>query len=333
MKGKMALRRKGKISGLQLGAGAMALGALSYCVVSRFLTRKLVSVALDRAMPKSSAISRRWISGSNDCDALLDTCQKAANRLLSEDCETIRLRAQDGTPLVGHLHTCLQPKRIILAMHGWRSSWNRDFGLIDDFWTRSDCSVLYAEQRGQNNSGGKYMGFGLTERYDCLTWVTWVQKRFGKKIPIYLAGISMGASTVLMAGGLALPKQVHGIMADCGYTSPYHIWQHVVTKNLHLSYKARARMADRLCRKRIQMGPQDYSTLEALRTGQIPVLFIHGSEDHFVPISMTYENYAACKAPKHLLVVPGADHGMSYLVDSKSYENAMIAFWKAYDEG
>ena len=141
----------------------------------------------------------------------------------------------------------------------------------------------------------------------------------------------MGASTVLMAGGLTMPKQVHGIIADCGYTSPYHIWKHVVTRNLHLSYKVRSRMADRLCRKKIQMGPGDYSTVEALKVSRIPVLFIHGAEDHFVPISMTYENYAACKAPKHLLVVPGADHGMSYLVDPKAYEGALAAFWKTYD--
>ncbi len=326
------MKRKRKMSGLQMGAGVMALGALSYCAASRVLTHKLVSVALDRKVPKSSPSSRRWLSGCSNCDELLATYEKASKSLQERDCETVTLICKDGEKLVGHLRCCNLPKRIVIAMHGWRSAWNRDFGLIDAFWRGADCSVLYAEQRGQNNSGGKYIGFGLTERYDCLEWIQWAQKRFGRKIPIYLAGISMGASTVLMAGGLALPEQVHGIMADCGYTSPYHIWQHVVTKNLHLSYKARARMADRLCRKRIQMGPHDYSTVEALRTGNIPVLFIHGADDHFVPISMTYENYAACKAPKHLLVVPGADHGMSYLVDPKAYENAMVAFWQAYDE-
>ncbi len=314
-----------------MGTGIAAVGALSYCTLSRLLTYKLISVALDRKMPKSSPASRKWLSGCNNCEELLDTYEKAAACLQEADCETVMLICKDGERLVGHLRCCDKPKRIILAMHGWRSSWNRDFGMIDGFWIGSDCCVLYAEQRGQNNSDGAYIGFGLTERYDCAEWVQWIGKRFGTKIPIYLAGISMGASTVLMAGGLELPTQVHGIIADCGYTSPYHIWKHVVTKNLHLSYKVRARMADRLCRKRIQMGPEDYSTLEAMKLGRFPVLFIHGAEDHFVPISMTYENYRACKAPKHLLVVPGADHGMSYLVDPKAYEAAMVAFWQSYD--
>ena len=90
-------------------------------------------------------------------------------------------------------------------------------------------------------------------------------------------------------------------------------------------------MADRICRRKIHMGAADYSTVEALRTTHLPVLFIHGTDDHFVPIEMTYENYKACAGPKHLLVVPGAEHGMSYAVDREAYEKTARAFWAAYD--
>ena len=141
----------------------------------------------------------------------------------------------------------------------------------------------------------------------------------------------MGASTVLMAAGLELPENVRGIMADCGYTSPEAIWRHVAKDNLGLSYGTRCMAARDLCRKKIQVGIDDYSCVDAMQECEVPVLFIHGSEDHFVPISMTYENYRACKAPKRLLVVPGADHGMSYLVDPKAYEKAMVAFWGDFD--
>ena len=314
-----------------MGTGIMTLGALSYWAFSHWMTHKLVSIALDRKMPRSSPSSRRLFSGCNCCEELLAICENASACLQESDCETVTLVCKDGERMVGHLRCCKKPKRIIIAMHGWRSSWNRDFGLIDAFWHNADCCILYAEQRGQNNSGGKYIGFGLTERYDCVEWIHWVRRRFGTKIPIYLAGVSMGASTVLMAGGLALPAQVRGIIADCGFTSPYHIWEHVVKKNLHLSYKIRARMADRLCRRRIRIGPNDYSTVEAMKSVQVPVLFIHGAEDHFVPVGMTYENYNACVAPKYLLIVEGADHGMSYLVDPKAYEKAIVSFWQTYD--
>ena len=65
---------------------------------------------------------------------------------------------------------------------------------------------------------------------------------------------------------------------------------------------------------------------------KVPVLFVHGSDDHFVPVEMTYENYKACIAPKRLLIVPGAEHGMSYMVDKKSYEEAVKRFWNEFDE-
>ena len=90
----------------------------------------------------------------------------------------------------------------------------------------------------------------------------------------------------------------------------------------------RARAADRLCRRKNNEGIRSCSTVDALRSTHIPVLLIHGTDDSFVPVSMTYENYKACAGPKELLVVPGADHGMSYFVDRRRYEETLKAFGK-----
>ena len=142
----------------------------------------------------------------------------------------------------------------------------------------------------------------------------------------------MGAATILMASGLDLPDNVAGIVADCGFTSPHAIWKHVVRDNFHLSYDGiRSAAANDLCRRKIQTAADSYSTTEALRNTDIPVLFIHGSDDHFVPVEMTYENYKACAAPKRLLVVPGAEHAMSYLTDRQAYEKALTEFWESFD--
>ena len=79
------------------------------------------------------------------------------------------------------------------------------------------------------------------------------------------------------------------------------------------------------------MGPGDYSTTFALANTDIPVIFVHGSDDKFVPIEMTYENYKACASPKRLVVIPGAEHGMSYYVDKETYEKEMLLFWQDFD--
>jgi fermentation-respiration switch protein FrsA (DUF1100 family) len=71
---------------------------------------------------------------------------------------------------------------------------------------------------------------------------------------------------------------------------------------------------------------------KALARCRLPVLLIHGSDDRFVPVEMTYENYRACSAPKDLVIVPGADHGMSHFTEKDRYEQTVLEFWKKYDQ-
>jgi fermentation-respiration switch protein FrsA (DUF1100 family) len=288
-----------------------------------------MQIALDRDLPEIRNFKRlrARLCGIAGLEEFLELRSRAGEFLERKKCKEILIYSFDGVKLVGHWFPCANAKRVILAMHGWRSSWSGDFGLIADFWHASQCSVLYAEQRGQNNSGGPCMGFGLLERFDCLEWLKWLEEENQGRLPIYLAGVSMGAATVLMASGLSLPDSVRGIVADCGFTSPEAIWSHVARKNLHLSYWSRRGAIEGICRQRIRWGAGEYSTTEALRCNRCPGLFIHGTDDHFVPVEMTYENYKVCTAPKRLFVVPGADHGMSYLVDQPGYQAAMEGFW------
>lgn len=315
------------ITGIVVGVTAAA-AATAY-----FTTKYLVNTALDRKAPKLVQNMDRFIAGSDISSDFLNELDKASEKLESSEHETVQITSSyDGIALVGHYFPVKKAKRVIVAVHGWRSSWHRDFGLVSDFWKENGCSVLYVEQRGQNNSGGDYMGFGLTERFDCLDWARWADANTDAYLPIYLAGISMGATTVMMASALDLPQRVHGIMADCGFTSPSAIFKHVAHKNLHISYGIRGGLIEALCKQKINLGPNEYSSTEALRETNIPVLFIHGTNDTFVPVEMTYENYSACASPKRLLVVPGADHGMSYFVEPEKYKETIKEFWASFDK-
>lgn len=323
----MKKHKKRFLIGTAVAAGAVALGALYHATAKHF-----VGLALDRNLPKTAGNNPSRLMGSDNLSDILATITEASNRLQEQPMETVEITSHDGLKLVGHLHTCEAPKRIIIAMHGWRSCWSQDFGGISNFWHDNDCCVLYAEQRGQGESEGEYMGFGLLERFDCLTWIRYISQRFGQNISIYLAGISMGATTTLMTTGFEdLPDNLCGVMADCAFTSPHAIWKHVAENNLHIPYGLYDAVASEMCRRKIQVSSKDYSCVDAMQVCKVPVLFIHGTDDHFVPIEMTYENYKACAAPKRLLVVPGAEHGMSYLVDPVGYETTVKQFWDEFD--
>lgn len=313
------------------GIAAVTVGAAAY--TSYLTTKFLMKVAMDRDEPKVMQYAEKKFAGTTAVNAdFLKTIDESAEKLAQKEHTVVEITAADGVKLVGHWFPHPHPQRIVIGMHGWRSSWCRDFGMIADFWTANGCSVLLAEQRGQGNSGGEYMGFGQTECHDCLEWIQWASRQYDEELPVYLGGVSMGATTVLMAAGLDLPECVHGIVADCGFTTPYAIWKHVANKNLHLSFGLRGPVADRLYRSRLQIGSEDYSTVEALRRTKVPVLLVHGEDDHFVPVEMTYENYEACASPKRMLIIPGADHGMSYYLAKDAYEEAVRNFWRDFDK-
>ena len=314
------------------GAGIAVAGICTAAATTYVLSKKLVEIAMDRKQPAIMQKNMEKITGSVEFNQFFKSLDSSTKKLENSALERVEITSFAGTKLVGHCHNCENPKRIIVAVHGWRSTWARDFGTASASWFKNDCCVLFVEQRAQGNSEGDYIGFGLLERYDCLEWIKWVNGRTESKLPIYLCGVSMGATTVLMASALDLPENVKGIVSDCAFTSPLAIWKHIAKKNLHVPYgKIFCSVTSALCKQKINYRPDDYSTLEAMKVCKLPVLFVNGTEDSFVPVEMPYENYKACNAPKRLLIVPGADHGMSYCKEKEKYETATKEFWAYFD--
>ncbi len=305
-------------------AAALLAPAAGIVGVSDYFLR----TATDRVQPKSLRLIMKLMQGLQKGEDPYAGLEPDQERLRLSPHETVRITAHDGVELVGHWFMRPGAKRVILAVHGWRSLWYRDFGASMDFYRDERCHVLYIEQRGQGMSGGDKIGFGMLERLDLPDWVAWINARCGSALPIYLAGISMGATTVLLAADLDFPANVRGLMADCGFTSADAIWRHVADDNLHLPYVLLRGPSALLCRRRFGRWPWELTTTAALERSRLPLLLVHGEADTFVPADMTRENYAACPAPKRMLLVPGAAHGLSYLVDRAAYEDAIRAFWK-----
>ncbi len=324
------------IRNICIGAGIAAATFGASAALSYYIAKKFVGIAIDREAPKMKQKEMEQLAGAGDSadnQALIERINAAEQKLLQSEIETVTIQSHDGLKLVGHYKSCPNPKRVIIAMHGWRSSWSRDFAIINEFWEENDCAVLFPEQRAQGNSEGEYITFGLLERYDCRDWIDWVNEKTGDTLPIYLSGISMGATTVLMTAGFDLPDNVKGITADCGFTSPHTIWKHVASDNLHVPYNGlRSFFAEQISKQKAGIKPKEYSTVDAMKVCKVPVWFIHGTADGFVPVEMTYENYEACAAEKQMFIVPNAEHGMSYILDEDGYKIMAKAFWEKCDE-
>ena len=254
-----------------------------------------------------------------------------ADALARDTFTPVHITAQDGTPLAARYYHHNDGAPLAIIFHGYRGYAVRDGLGGYTLCTKLGYNVLLPDQRAHGYSGGHTITMGVKERYDARDWAVWARSHFGPEVPIFLMGVSMGAATVLLASGLDLPDSVHGIIADCGYSSIRDICRTCLPKYLpHVPVgpgyavgKAGAKIFGRF-------DPDTVDCRKAVAQSKVPILFIHGSADDFVPCSMSRENYDACASEKELLVIPGATHAMSYYYDTPAYTKAVTDFLKKH---
>ena len=189
-------------------------------------------------------------------------------------------------------------------------------------------NVLMPAARGHErnvDTGLIQMGWG--DAHDLLGWIDDVVAR-DPEARIMLFGVSMGGAEVMMASGLdGLSDNVSLIVEDCGYTSVWDEFVLQLDNVFGLPSFPILNVADAACLLRAGYTFEAASAVESLRSASVPMLFIHGDEDAFVPFSMLDECYDACASEqKEKLVVSGAGHGLAASTDPDLYWSTVDAF-------
>lgn len=236
----------------------------------------------------------------------------------------VYIKSFDGLRLYGALLENYSDK-IVICVHGFTGSGKKDFASLAQAYYKNGYNVLLVDNRAHGQSEGKYVGFGVLDRLDLRNWVKYVINRFGSNVQIFLHGISMGAATVLMASSI-MPKNVRGIIADCGFTSVYEIFEYVLKRDYHLPKFPIIYLTNIMSKIRAGYGYKDVNTTAEIARSDIPILFIHGENDEFVPLWMTMKNYSHCKAYKELFIVRESEHAESHYIDKKGYERRILTF-------
>lgn len=251
--------------------------------------------------------------------------------LKTHQAQDVYIRSRDGLRLHGLWVPADDPKGTMLLVHGYRSTMLVDFSLMFDFYHGLGMNLLIPDQRSHGKSEGKYITFGVKESGDMLGWLAFHNRQYGP-YPLILCGLSMGASTVLYMADESLPDNVRGIIADCGFTSPKAIIGQVYGKVTHLPGTLPLLAADLFARVFAGFSLTQKDTRKTMEKDTLPVLLVHGLDDGFVPSWMTQQSYDACRGPKQLLLVEGAEHGMSFYMDRARYASAVIEFLKDHVE-
>lgn len=256
-----------------------------------------------------------------------DVFESSAKYLDSLKSERIYVKSFDGLRLAGSYYNNNNSDTTILLFHGYRSDGRFDFACAVKFYIEMGLNVLVVDQRANGESEGMLITFGIKERKDVITWTEFVNEKYAPK-NIFLSGVSMGATTVMMAANLDLPPNVMGIIADCGFTSVPDIIKKVARQAFKIDAAIFLPILNFMCKIFGRFSIYETTTIKSLSESDIPIFFIHGKNDGFVPCEMTEQSHVAARAEKYVCIVEMADHGMSFLVDSDNIKKQISTFVK-----
>lgn len=246
--------------------------------------------------------------------------------------EDVEIQSKDGLKLHGYYIQSDKPSnKIAICLHGYTSRAMSECPSFAKAYVDMGYSALMIDNRAHGKSEGKYIGFGILDRYDLLEWIKYCIKRFGNDIQIVIHGDSMGASTVLMTTGFTdLPSNVKVAISDCAFTSPEEVFSHVLKRDYHIPKFPLMKLTDMFSRKFAKYGFSEYTTLDAMAVTKTPTLFVAGKKDTFVPTYMTQQNYDKCSAPKKIFWVDEAGHAAAFFEDNELFMKNLKEFLKQY---
>lgn len=306
--------RKGKLL-----LGAAILGAVGEVAIASYFYH--------RTMLRSNAKrDRTQKMAGTDWDRYIPTIRAAKEWLAEQPQEEVWVTSEDGLKLFGRFFPCGSSAKTVLCFHGYTSEGLNDYSTLARFYLEQGFNLLIVDERAHGRSEGTYIGFGCLDRRDAKIWIDYLVERMGEDSSILLHGDSMGAATVLMTTGLTLPKQVKAAVSDCAFTSAWEVFTAVLKNMYHLPAFPIMQIANRMVKKNAGYELDECNARREVKKAQVPILFIHGKNDTFVPCSMVYELYEACRTEKKLVVIDGAGHVESCYKNPEKYEEAIRSF-------
>lgn len=314
MKKKMKLRTKIIIS-VCITLLVLMIGGLG------FAGNYFYTLAIDSRSDKSAVFGKNQSQDNG-------TAEKAAyTEMMKRNTSDVWMEDKDHYKL--HAYEIKNKSNVwVIAVHGYMSE-AKKMADVGNIFADMGYNVLLPDLRSHGQSEGTNIGMGTWDSDDIIQWIDKINKQ-NKEAKIILYGVSMGASTVLMATGKQLPGNVKVAIEDCGYTSAWNEFSYQLKKLFSLPTFPVLDAANIVTMIRAGYNLKDADALSAVKKSKTPTLFIHGDADEFVPTKMVYSLYKAEASKKQLLIVKGAIHAGSRDTDPKLYWKTVREFIKTY---
>lgn len=216
-------------------------------------------------------------------------------------------------------------KVTMIFCHGYKSEAAFDFAAMYDFYRSLGYNLVYLNMRAHGKSEGKYIGFGALDRFDVQMWTKKIAELF-PDTSIFLHGMSMGAASILQSADLELDPAVCGIIADCGFSSTNEVFRSLVGGLYRLPATPFVDIFEAVNRMTAGYGFSDADSVRSMEKSRLPLAYICGDCDRYVPLDMAMRIYNACVQDKVLLIAKGAGHAASFMTENEKYKNLITEF-------
>jgi len=237
--------------------------------------------------------------------------------------EEVTIQSDYGYKLHGLWFPNEDSDKTIVIVHGYTYTLFGSVKYMEMFLKRGFNVFLY-DHRYHGKSEGPFCSMGYYEKDDLKQVIDWILKEKGEMSTLATHGESMGAATVLMHA--AVDKRVDFVIADCPFKTAWDQF----TYRLKVEYKLPAfpvlNIANLISKHTIKTRFTDIAPIKGIKDISVPVFFIHGDADNYIPKSHSIEMYELKEGPKRLYLAEGAGHAKSYSVNKEKYEKEIEAF-------
>lgn len=306
---------------IRIGIGILSLLLIINIIASFYF----YSLAIERG-------EKDFLNGNEDLEVSAETMDVLLEGdwrkwVDEQEFEEWTMESEDNLELKGYFLEAEKPSnKVVVMAHGYLGN-AMDMGLYGEYYhEQKGYNIFTADARGHGASGGDYIGFGWHDRHDYTAWIDRIIETYGEDTEIILHGVSMGAATMLMTAGEDLPDNVKAVIADSPYTSVYDLFSYQMDRMFNLPSFPFLPSTSVVTNIRAGYSLSEASALDQVKKAEIPILYIHGNADTFVPTRMSEELYENTKSEAELMTVDGANHGEPYVVAKEKYIDKVNAF-------
>ncbi len=282
-------------------------------------------------MAKKAKIPGKIVHSSREKAGIVAIKDPKEEWTAAQDFKALEIEGIKGEKLRGwYLPAEKESNVYVVCSHGYRSHGRREFRFVSKYYHDKGYNLLLVDHQASGDSGGTFISFGYYESQNILKWLDYIKAEFNPDAEIIMHGVSMGCATVTMlADDERILPNVKFIVADCGFDTMKNQFVHCLKllKTPVQPLMTTTNWANKLAQNFYY---EDVRPIDHVKNAVVPMLFVHGGADTFVPTHMGRELYDACTSEKDLLIVEGASHAASYQTDTEAYDKKLDEFAEKY---